>query len=1175
MAVSQCKINPLNKNAKRPAPVSQKKDKPLEKKPARHLWFNRGENESESKSDSVLQLRRDDRIEECELLSSNDISFLKKANIHLIHDVLQLTSKDLKHLLDRTHYQQTYQKLFTRGRSVDELMKKISRETLAMESKKTKAAVLHPGTVASLPVTEWSTVKFMYTSISNYDLLKHSIKDDMAFRVHVTGYEQHLEEVLVPYMSEMPQDLTMMIARYANGMLNEPNLVVVRLDANLRYLEHLVNHGECVLDESLLMSLVADSVSYNLTTQDHAQVKNTDQSQMKFMERMSHAIHPTIENNRRLPALQQQVVDTWQLKLHKHQVENLAWMMQVEGEVASGYVLDRTMGHYMTKWPGTSCNITFDLFHGRYHLPSNSATATSDQQPQGSVERLFSRGGVLADEVGTGKTLSCLSLILMTLDRTAPRAASSRLTEQQLLSKPLYECEATLVVVPNRLVKQWKEELETKASVEKLNVVTVLDKRQHEKLNYRDVMHADIVIVSSSFLQGDYYTSLSGFSKTCIPQTRATLISNMFYELQRQDLDPLEHHAPMLEHFEWKRLVLDEAHECCLLPDPHKEVDFKSTPVLKIICDIQSKYRWYVSGTPLPHGIMSLYGLAEFLGLAIVDTQSQLEYDMWSRYEFTRSVLWLIRNHLWSRHTADSVRNSYSIPGLQQEIIVEELHPVERYMYNALLHDGRPSQQTLLAACGGLLHTQAQSQVQNKAQAQADTQSALCASTGTWLGRGRSRSTSLNQDIEARKKQIIYLEKSLKTLQTGIGDLVQKRALLIHEEAQLKLSLQHSIPVSLKRSLEKVQLDMKQVDEQLATDKKLIEGTQHAIRTDTREITNGQRRLKELTRAISLCSSTSKLGNRNTDPGQCRCEVCDQTTAQANAFITCCGHVHCESCLIIMNSSHPRACRVCDLVTPSCGAYQIEQQSEAYAPLPLSDKMRDKYGSKVSSMLHYLNTLLLDTATEARVIIFSQRNGVLDKVASVLGTLDIKTAVCRGNVHVQNKAITTFKTSKDVRVILLSSERSASGLNLQEATHIFLLDSILGEVKAAVASEMQAIARAHRQGQSKVLKVVRFLTRGTVEHEQHLRVWPTLCKQYQRLSGDDGGNHQSEENSPASDLVALPVEGADDGRVKPTVDALYGTAMTNMCQAYSPLSGFSTVYNTKDFLNGIRYGSRC
>jgi SNF2 family DNA or RNA helicase len=70
---------------------------------------------------------------------------------------------------------------------------------------------------------------------------------------------------------------------------------------------------------------------------------------------------------------------------------------------------------------------------------------------------------------------------------------------------------------------------------------------------------------------------------------------------------------------------------------------------------------------------------------------------------------------------------------------------------------------------------------------------------------------------------------------------------------------------------------------------------------------------------------------------------------------------------------------------------------------------------------------------------------------------------------------------------MLSSETSNSGSNLTEANTIIFIDALFDNLEHVKATEAQAIGRAVRLGQKLPVKVVRFITRGTIEDEHFQR----------------------------------------------------------------------------------------
>ncbi len=58
--------------------------------------------------------------------------------------------------------------------------------------------------------------------------------------------------------------------------------------------------------------------------------------------------------------------------------------------------------------------------------------------------------------------------------------------------------------------------------------------------------------------------------------------------------------------------------------------------------------------------------------------------------------------------------------------------------------------------------------------------------------------------------------------------------------------------------------------------------------------------------------------------------------------------------------------------------------------------------------------------------------------------------------------LSTFKTSRDINVLLLQFKSGSKGLNIVEATHVLLV-----EPQISISAELQAIGRVHRMGQKK------------------------------------------------------------------------------------------------------------
>ena len=70
---------------------------------------------------------------------------------------------------------------------------------------------------------------------------------------------------------------------------------------------------------------------------------------------------------------------------------------------------------------------------------------------------------------------------------------------------------------------------------------------------------------------------------------------------------------------------------------------------------------------------------------------------------------------------------------------------------------------------------------------------------------------------------------------------------------------------------------------------------------------------------------------------------------------------------------------------------------------------------------------------------------------------------------------------------MLSAETANSGANLTEASHVILIDVLHHDIEKTKAMESQIIGRVVRLGQQKSTKILRFVTKGTVEEEHFNR----------------------------------------------------------------------------------------
>ena len=98
-----------------------------------------------------------------------------------------------------------------------------------------------------------------------------------------------------------------------------------------------------------------------------------------------------------------------------------------------------------------------------------------------------------------------------------------------------------------------------------------------------------------------------------------------------------------------------------------------------------------------------------------------------------------------------------------------------------------------------------------------------------------------------------------------------------------------------------------------------------------------------------------------------------------------------------------------------------------------------RYGSKPAALITWLRGILQNDS-DAKVIVFSMWDDVLHIVSQTLSGAGINNRFCEGDSAKQVETIRLFTETADVRVLMLSSLKSAAGANLQIANHVALLD---------------------------------------------------------------------------------------------------------------------------------------
>jgi len=234
--------------------------------------------------------------------------------------------------------------------------------------------------------------------------------------------------------------------------------------------------------------------------------------------------------------------------------------------------------------------------------------------------------------------------------------------------------------------------------------------------------------------------------------------------------------------------------------------------------------------------------------------------------------------------------------------------------------------------------------------------------------------------------------------------------------------------------------------------------------------------------ALTVSIDLRKLKMRTGDAkgGDRACIVC--LTNPMDALLLDCGHMYtCVTCAKKLKSGKggKKVCPICrapikKIVKSAEGGKQI---SLGRNNLMQRIKVEEFASStKVEALARHISDLKGNERNKA--IVFSQYTAMLDIVEWRLNKMGLKTVKLAGSLSVKQRlsVLAAFKEDPSVLVILMSLKAGGEGLNLQEASHVYLLDPWWNP-----AVEMQAVQRAHRIGQTREVNAVRFITEDTIE----------------------------------------------------------------------------------------------
>ncbi|CAH0481185.1 unnamed protein product [Peronospora belbahrii] len=659
------------------------------------------------------------------------------------------------------------------------------------------------------------------------------------------------------------------------------------------------------------------------------------------------------------------------------------------------------------------------------------------------------KGGILADEMGMGKTIQAIALILEN-PREEDLSSKGKAVRDR---KAAIARGGTLVVCPLVAVMQWKSEIERFVEPGHLSVYIHHGPKRLDLA--AKIASYDIVLTTYSIIENEIRKTI-GWSKVASkkkPKKRAAgetseeeeeeedddvkksiqkPKSRVNWRSKNQNDDkkstfPKEKGKSPLHHIQWTRIVLDEAHY----------IKDRNCNTARGVFELQSNYRWCLSGTPLQNRIGELFSLVRFIRV--------------KRYAYYHCNMCDCQMLDYNFPDKKCVQCSHSAIQHYSFFNKKVVIPIQSYGYVA---EGKLAMQRL----------------QNDV-----LQHILLRRTKE----GRADDISLPPKLIRIRKdclderendfyEAIYTQSQAQfNTYVSSGTLLNNYAHVFDLLIRLRQAVDHPYLVIYSKSNPALQLPNSAVP--------LTEEQPFG--------TSGG------------CSSEDER----------LCAICHECVE--DGVIAKCGHEFCRECVREYIESLPSGgeatCPTCSKRLTVDLSLVVEETDTTDAPnertrwlssrsrkaVNLSSFHRNSILHRISDIHAFQSSTKIEALMQelelmrvrdpsGKAIIFSQFVNMLDIIHHRLQLGGVNCVKLSGNMSmsVRDRTIKAFRDDPTVTAFLISLKAGGVALNLTIASHIFLMDPWWNP-----AAENQAIDRTHRLGQFKPIQATRFIIAGTVE----------------------------------------------------------------------------------------------
>jgi E3 ubiquitin-protein ligase SHPRH len=349
-------------------------------------------------------------------------------------------------------------------------------------------------------------------------------------------------------------------------------------------------------------------------------------------------------------------IDLLQCKLYPFQERAVRWMLERESIAVDSIGQPRALQPHPHALP-MGFHETTDQYGRVCYVNHALGVASSDREEvQGRYQSI--RGGILAEEMGLGKTVELIALICLHKRNGSPAYSRQDLGE-------LVESPASLIISPPTILQQWISEMKQHApalriyhyegmNTEARRTTGGLQNEDTAAQLIRRLADNDVVVTTYNVIAKEVHYV------TGVPDRNL-----------RRKMPVYERPKSPLTQISWWRVCLDEA----------QKVESGVSNAAIVARRLPRINAWAVSGTPLKKDHKDLFGLLMFLQYEPWSVSQRL----WDRLVmFHRPLFRALMSEIAIRHSKDFVRDDLRLPPQSRQTITVPFTAIEEQYYGQM-----------------------------------------------------------------------------------------------------------------------------------------------------------------------------------------------------------------------------------------------------------------------------------------------------------------------------------------------------------------------------------------------------------------------------------------------------------------------------------------------------------